>query len=66
MNKDFKTIGVLLVASAIIWGAVIVGCSYALRGTECYDNIQNILVGGVVTHLILVWAPLALAFKKRT
>ncbi len=65
MDKKLKTIGALIIASAIIWGAVIVGSSYALEGTECYDKIQNILVGGVVSHMILIWGPLALLFKKR-
>ena len=64
MDKKLKTIGALIIASAIIWGAVIVGSSYALKGTECYDKIQNILVGGVVSHMILIWGPLTLLFKK--
>ena len=64
MNKKFKTVGAFTILSAIIWGAVIVGSSYALKGTECYDKIQNILVGGVVSHIILIWGPLALLFKK--
>jgi len=64
MDKKMKSIGAFTIASAIIWGAVIVGCSAVLRGTECYDEIQNILIGGVLTHIILIWGPLALLFKK--
>jgi hypothetical protein len=64
MNKKFKTIGAFIIASAIIWGAVILGSSYALKGTECYNKVQNILVGGVLSHIILIWGPLALLFKK--
>ena len=64
MEKKFKTIGAFIIASAIIWGAVIVGSSYALRGTECYDKIQYILVGGVLSHIVLIWGPVALLFKK--
>ena len=64
MDKKFKTIGAFIIASAIIWGAVIVGSSFALKGTECYEKIQNILVGGVLAHIILIWGPLALLFKK--
>ena len=64
MEKKFKTIGAFIIASAIIWGAVIIGSSFALKGTECYDKIQNILIGGVLSHLILVWSPLALLLKK--
>ena len=63
MNKKIKTIGALIIASAIIWGAVIMGSAFALKGTECYADIQNILVGGVVSHLILIWTPLGILFK---
>ena len=64
MDKKIKTIGAFMIASAIIWGAVIIGCSFALKGTGCYDSIQNILIGGVISHIILLWGPLALLFKK--
>lgn len=64
MNKEVKTIGAFIIGSAIIWGAVIIGCSLALKGTGCYARIQNILAGGVVTHLIIIWGPLAVLFKK--
>ena len=64
MDRKFKTIGAFVIASAIIWGAVILGSSYALKGTECYDKIQTILVGGVLSHIILIWGPMAILFKK--
>jgi len=64
VDKKLKTIGAFIMASAIIWGAVIVGSASVLKGTECYDKIQNILVGGVLAHLILIWGPLVLLFKK--
>ena len=58
MEKKKKTIGMTIamlpIASAIIWGAVIIGCSWKLKGTGGYEEIQNILYGGVVTHLILI------------
>ena len=61
-----STAGALIIGSAIIWGAVIVGSAMALKGTDCYDKIQNILVFGVITHLILIWGPfLALMNKNR-
>lgn len=46
--------GSLVIASALIWGSVIIGTSNALKGTECYDKIQNYLVGGVLMHIILI------------
>ena len=64
MDKKLKSIGAFTIASAIIWGVVIIGCSYALKGTECYSEIQNILVGGVMSHIILIWGPLAVMFNK--
>ncbi len=63
--KKKNLIGWYIIGSALIWGLVIVGCSLALKGTECYSEIQNILVGGVVTHLILIWGPLAIQLKKQ-
>lgn len=64
MDKKIKSIGTFIIASALIWGAVIVGSSMALKGTGCYDKIQNILVGGFLTHLILIWGPITILFRK--
>ena len=64
MHMKSKSIGAFTIASAIIWGAVILGCSFALKGTECYGKIQNILVGGVLSHIILIWGPLAVLLNK--
>ena len=57
-------IGSVIIGSAIIWGAVILGCSIALKGTECYSQIQIALVGGVTAHLIFIWGPIGIIFKK--
>jgi len=46
MNKS--KIEFSIIVSAIVWGAVIIGCSLALKSTECYGEIQNILVAGVI------------------
>ncbi len=67
MDKTAKTVGTLgafIIGSAIIWGAVILGCSFALKGTDGYDKIQNILVGGVMSHILFIWGPLSLLFIK--
>ncbi len=42
MDKKKRIVGALIITSAIIWGAVILGTASALKGTECYDKIQNI------------------------
>jgi hypothetical protein len=60
-----KSIGISVIVSAIIWGAVIIGCSLKLKGTGCYDNISLVLVGGFIFHLLFVWAPLTVQFKQR-
>lgn len=49
----------LIIASAIIWGAVIIACAFALRGSGYFGRISYVLVIGVVAHLLLVWIPLA-------
>lgn len=54
MKKKAWGLGGLIIASAITWGAVILGCSFVLKGTECYSEIQNILVGGTFVHIILL------------
>lgn len=65
MKKN--TIGALIIASAIIWGIVMIACSLKLKGTECYDQISLILFGGVISHLILIWGPMGgiIAKKKK-
>jgi hypothetical protein len=60
-----KSIGAFIIASAIIWGAVIIGCSLKLKGTECYDEISYILSVGALFHLLFIWGPLAIQLKKK-
>ncbi len=64
MDKKKKTIGVYIIASAIIWGAVIIGCSLKLKSTECFNEITYILSTGAVIHLLFIWGPLAAQLKK--
>ena len=62
-----STTGYLIIASAIVWGAVIFGCALVLKGTPYKEKIDNILYGGVIFHLLFIWAPLGnqLRNKKR-
>jgi hypothetical protein len=64
MNKANKTIGYFIIASAIIWGAVIIGCSFKLKGTGLFNEISYILSLGAIIHLIFIWGPLAAQLKK--
>lgn len=57
-------LGYFIIGSAIIWGAVILGCSFKLSGTDCYKEISIILIGGFISHLILIWGPLASFLNK--
>ncbi len=52
-------IGICMIASALIWGATIIGCSLKLKGTGCYEDISSILSGAAGIHLIMIWGPLA-------
>jgi NADH:ubiquinone oxidoreductase subunit 6 (subunit J) len=50
----------LLIASTIIWAAVIVGCAAVLRGTEYKEAVTRILYIGVIIHIqlfnmLLLW-----------
>ena len=65
MEKKKTPIGVLIITSAIIWGAVIIGCSLQLKGTECYGEISNILFIGVVAHFLLIWTPMGLLARNK-
>lgn len=59
-----RTSAALILGSAIIWAAVIMACSSALKGTECYDKIQNLLAAGVISHLIIIWGPFVYISRK--
>ena len=61
-------LGGLVITSALVWGLVIIGTSAILKGTECYGEIQNILVGGVVMHIFMIGGitPLIIKQAKKT
>ncbi len=67
MKKNAWSLGALIIGSAIIWGATILGCSLKLKGTDCYDLISTVLGAGAGIHLILIWGPAAtlMNLKKR-
>lgn len=61
-----KSIGAFIIASAIVWGLVILGCALRLKGTSMYEEISLILYGGVVFHLLFIWGPLAIQFRANS
>ena len=60
---DFKP-GVTIIASAIIWGAVMIASASVLRGTEYKAEIARIIQGGSAAHLLFIWAPIGIATQK--
>jgi len=62
MNKS--KVGYFIIASAVTWGAVMIGCALKLKGTPYYDAISPMLIGGSVIHLLFIWGPLAAHIRK--
>ena len=59
-------LGYFILASAIVWSAVIIGCAVILKGTSYYNEISPVLTGGMLFHLLFIWGPLgALSRKKK-
>jgi hypothetical protein len=64
-NMKKNPIGALLISSAIIWAAVIIGCAFVLKGTSYKDKVTLILIGGMAAHLIVVYFPLGKRLNKQ-
>ena len=62
-NKPLS-VGALIIASAIIWGAMIVGAALILKGTPYKESINRLLIGGTLAHMILIWGPMGAMIKK--
>lgn len=60
-----KSIGSLIISSAIVWGAVIICCAVVLKDTPYKEQVLRILTGGVVFHLLFIWAPIEKMFKGK-
>lgn len=56
--------GWVIIMNALIWGAVIIGCSLKLKGTGAYQEIQTILGAGAAVSLILTGGLIAGKKKK--
>jgi hypothetical protein len=57
--------GSVIIGNAIVWGAMIIGISLALKGTDCYPQIQNMLgAGPVVTTMLIFYGFLPLKKKE--
>ena len=57
-------IGYFIIASAIVWGGVIWGCAFTLKGMAEKQAVVQILSLGIVVHLLFIWGPMVVALKK--
>jgi len=58
------SIGYYIIASAIIWGVVIIACAVTLAGTPQVVTVNWILAVASAAHLLFIWGPLAGAIGK--
>ena len=59
-----RILGPYILGSATIWGVAIVGASLMMGDFEEKSQVLTLLGTGAGIHLILIWGPLAAAFKK--
>ncbi len=59
-----KSVGFFIISSAIIWGAVMIGVTILVKDSPNKHMINMILTMGATTHLLFIWAPLGVMFKK--
>ena len=58
-------IGYFVLASAVVWGVTIIGCSLKLSTTPYYNEIDTILSSGAVFHLLFIWGPFTIMMKQK-
>jgi len=63
-GKSTLNIGMIIIASAIIWAALIIACAFELRNTEHKDVITRYLSLAFIFHLIFIWGSV-LAFIRK-
>ncbi len=59
-----KTIGSLIIGSAVIWGATIISVASKLKGMEVKGDVVQLLGFASGIHLILIWGPAAVMISK--
>ncbi len=65
LRMEKKQIGYYIIASAIVWGVVLIACGSVLSGTEYKQEVTNILIGGASFHILFIWAPMSNKFRKK-
>lgn len=56
--------GATIIASAIIWGTVMIAIGSTLKGTEFKDEVLRIIHYGSISHFLFIWAPLGIMSQK--
>lgn len=60
------SIGYFIIASAIVWGVVIIACAKVLGGTPYKEDVIQALAAGALIHLLFIWGPLVARVSKLT
>jgi len=60
---DFKP-AATIIASAIIWGVVMIAAGSVLIGTEFKDEVLRTIQYGAIAHLLFIWAPMGILAQK--
>lgn len=60
-----KVLGPFIIANAIVWGAVIVGTAFILKGSGLMPKLLPILGGGAAFCTVILPGALAGSIKKR-
>ncbi|MGD2033980.1 MAG: hypothetical protein PVF73_02915 [Bacteroidales bacterium] len=53
-----------ILASALVWGAVLVASSVILKGTPYRSQMFNVILGGIAFHMLFIWGPLGNRLRK--
>jgi hypothetical protein len=59
-----KTIGSLILGSAVIWGATILAVAGKLKGMEIKPDVIQVIGLAAGLHLILIWGPTGAMIRK--
>ena len=53
-EKRGNRLGIFILASAVVWGAVIIGVAFTLRNTDLVPKIMPIVGGGAVFSTVIL------------
>ncbi len=57
-------LGYFIIGSAMVWAAVIIATAILLMNIPKREIILNILSVGFIAHLLFIWIPIAIIFRK--